>query len=118
MKLFPSAAALLVLAASCIADQSSTLSSHQILPATFKPPQVFKNVNLVRNVNLDKNYVKESVNVVIENVSKEPQTEYFIPFDAHTIGKVGSVDVRDKNGGDKPGMKAEIVEYDPSRFVT
>ena len=41
------------------------LSSKQILPSNFQPPQVFEHVNLVRNVNLDKGYVRETINVVV-----------------------------------------------------
>lgn len=91
------------------------LSSHQILPNNFKPPQVFKNVNLLRNVNLEKGYVRETVNVVIENVDKKPQAEYYIPFKAEVIGKVGGLEVRDKKNTGKPPFRSEVVEYDPYR---
>ena len=94
----------------------STLSSHQILPDNFKPPQVFKNTNLVRNVNLEKGYVRETVNVVIENTDSKPQDEYFIPFSAEVIGKVGGVEARDKKDAEKPAFRCEVVEYDPYRY--
>ena len=94
---------------------AETLSSHQILPANFKPPQVFKHVNLVRTLNLDKSYVRERINVVVENVGKEPHTEYYIPFDAATISHVGGLEVREKDETTKPALTAEIVEYDADR---
>ena len=94
---------------------TTPLSSHQILPNNFKPPQVFKNVNLLRNINLEKGYVRETVNVVIENADKKPQDEYYIPFKAEFIGKVGGLEVRDKKDAGKPPFRSEVVEYDPYR---
>ncbi|MCJ1254195.1 dolichyl-diphosphooligosaccharide--protein glycosyltransferase subunit 1 [Lignoscripta atroalba] len=106
---------------SCAADLNLTapLSSHQILPNTFKPPQVFKNVNLLRNINLEKSYVKETINVVIENTDAKPQDEYYIPFGAGVIGKVGGLEVKYKKNPDKAGIVSEVVEYDtysPTQF--
>ena len=93
------------------------LDSTNILPKNFKPPQVFKNTNSVRNINLEKGYVKETINVVIENIDKNSQTEYFIPFEASTISKIGGFTVKDKNAAVKGSFKAEVVEYDSSRYV-
>ncbi|KAL9636680.1 MAG: hypothetical protein Q9164_002665 [Protoblastenia rupestris] len=92
---------------------TTPLSSHQILPINFKPPLVFKNVNLMRNTNLEKGYVRETVSVVIENIDSKPQDEYFIPFKAEAIGKVGGLQVRDKRDAEKSAFRAEVVEYDP-----
>ena len=121
MKLLSRAISVLVaLSTICDARDSSSdkpLSSHQILPANFRPPQVFKNANLVRNINLEKAYIKETVNVVIENIDSKPQTEYYIPFDANTIGKVGGIVVHDKQDPKRPAFRAEVVEYDASRYV-
>lgn len=94
---------------------STPLSSHQILPDTFKPPQVFKNVNLLRNINLEKGYVRETVNVVIENIDAKDQDTYYIPFRAEAIGNVGGLEVRDKKDPEKPVFRSEIAEYDPYR---
>lgn len=118
MKILYRAAALLTLVVSCIAETAASgesLSSHQILPHNFTPLQVFKNTNLVRSINLDKGYVKESITVAIENISKEPQSEYYIPFDAATISRVGNLYVRDKDNAAKPSLKAEVVEFDAQR---
>src|SRR6266536_524635 len=90
-------------------------TSQQILPSTFKPPQVFKNVNLLRNINLEKGYARETVNVVVENVDKAPQSEYYLPFDADNIGKVGELEVADKKSPEKGNFNVEVVEYDPNR---
>ena len=111
------AALLLAATVSCSAasKSSDTLSSQQILPDSFKPPQVFKNTNALRNVNLEKGYVKESVDVVVENIDKKAQSEYYVPFDASTISRVGGFTVRDKKDADKPPFKAELVEYDSNR---
>ena len=99
----------------CAADSNPSASSHIILPATFKPPQVFKNVNLLRNINLEKGFVKETVNVVIENIDTKPQDEYYIPFQADLVGKVGGLEVKDKKNTERPAFQSEIVEFDPLR---
>ena len=109
---------LFALLAFTIAESNITnpLSSHQILPDNFKPPQVFKNANLMRHTNLEKGYVRETINVVIENTDKNPQNEYFIPFKAEVIASVGGLEVRDKKAPEKPAFRAELVEYDPYRY--
>ena len=99
------------------ADSNLTHSSRNILPSTFKPPQHFRNVNLVRNINLEKSYARETINVVIENVDKAAQSEYYLPFEQGTIGRVGGVEVRDKKEPEKGGFLAEVVEIDPYRYV-
>ncbi|KAL8675082.1 MAG: hypothetical protein Q9168_000565 [Polycauliona sp. 1 TL-2023] len=108
------AACVALLPSTIFADSnpSEPLSSQQILPDNFKPPQVFQNVNLLRNTNLEKGYVRETVNVVIENIDSKPQTEYYLPFSVDVIGNVGGLEVRDKK---TPGplFKTELVEYDP-----
>lgn len=107
----------LYLLPSSYADHSNLtepLSSHQILPE-FKPPQVYKHVNLVRNINLEKSYVRETINVVVENTDVDPQDVYFFPFDVRSIGHVGGFEVRDKKEPSKPSFPAEVVEFDPNR---
>ena len=99
------------------ADVNRTHESRNILPSTFKPPQHFRNVNLVRNINLEKSYARETLNVVIENVDKEAQSEYYLPFEQGTMGRVGGVEVRDKKDPEKEGFLAELVEIDPYRCV-
>lgn len=95
-------------------NPSEPLSSQQILPDNFKPPQVFQNVNLLRNTNLEKGYVRETVNVVIENIDSKPQGQYYIPFSAEVIDKVGGLEARDKKNPGPP-FKTEVAEYDPYR---
>ena len=97
--------------ASCYAQ--SNLTSRHILPSTFKPLQHFQNVNLLRNINLEKGYVREVVNVVIENIDKKPQSEYYIPFPLESISKVGGLEVRDKKDASLPAFRNQLVEYDP-----
>ncbi len=111
------AAYVALFSASISADSnlSEPLSSQQILPDNFKPPQVFQNVNLLRNTNLEKGYVRETVNVVIENIDSKPQTEYYIPFSVDVVGNVGGLEVRDKKTPG-PSFKTELVEYDPYRY--
>lgn len=98
---WPSAAA----AASSSVDDSST----------FKPPQVFKNANLNHIISLEKNYVKESINVVIENIDKQLQNEYYLPFTADQMSRVGGVEVKDRKDTTLGAFKVEAVEFDPNR---
>lgn len=96
---------------------TTPLTSRQILPSNFKPPQVFRNVNLLRNINLEKAYVRETVNVVVENVDSKPQDEYYLPFEADVVEKLGGMEVRDKKDVGKGGFHVEVVEYDTYRLI-
>ncbi|KAF4975892.1 hypothetical protein FZEAL_7365 [Fusarium zealandicum] len=91
---------------------TETQTSKVILPTDFKPPQVFKNANLVHIISLEKNYVKEQINVLVENVAKEPQTEYFVPFTADQLSRVGGFEVKDRKDANAGPFVAEVVEYD------
>ena len=69
----------------------------------------------MRHTNLEKGYVKETINVIIENIDQSPQNQYYLPFKAETIARVGGLEVRDKKDLEKPAFNAEVVEYDPYR---
>ncbi|KAH9902136.1 Ribophorin I-domain-containing protein [Xylariomycetidae sp. FL2044] len=88
-------------------------SSKVILPSTFKPPQVFKNANLVHLISLEKNHVKDSINVVVENISPEPQHEYFLPFTGDQMARVGGFEVKDRKNAEVTGFVVDAVEFDP-----
>jgi oligosaccharyltransferase complex subunit alpha (ribophorin I) len=94
---------------------SEPLLSKQVLPGTFAPPQVFKNANLVRTTNLDKAYPRETINVIIENIDSSPQSEYYLPFEASLLSKVGGFEVRDKKSVEKGIFKVEVVGIDETR---
>ena len=76
---------------------------------------VFKNVNLVHVISLEKNYAKESVNVVIENIASSPQDEYFLPFTADQMSRLGGLEVKDRKDADAGPFETLAVEFDPSR---
>ncbi|EXA52802.1 oligosaccharyl transferase complex subunit OST4 [Fusarium oxysporum f. sp. raphani 54005] len=86
-------------------------TSKVILPVDFKPPQVFKNANLVHVISLEKTYVKEQINVLVENVAKEPQTEYYVPFTAEQLPRIGGFEVKDRKDANAGPFVAETVEY-------
>jgi oligosaccharyltransferase complex subunit alpha (ribophorin I) len=111
-------AVLFASAAICSEEGSSTkpLTSRVHLPSNFNPPQVFKNVNLVHILNLERGYPRELVNVVIENTSKEPQDEYFIPFTSRQMETIGGLEVRDKKNADDGLFDLQAVEYDTQRY--
>ncbi|KAJ5894481.1 hypothetical protein N7495_006172 [Penicillium taxi] len=88
-------------------------------PPDHKIPQVFKNTNLVRSTNLEKGYVRETVNLVVENIDKEPQSSYYIPFPSEVFGHVGGFEVRDKKAPEKGRLKiskAEIISSSGPKF--
>ncbi|KAG5996097.1 hypothetical protein E4U54_002658, partial [Claviceps lovelessii] len=109
MKPVSLASAVLTLVSGVIA----TAASKQTLSGQFKPPQVFKNANLVHIISLEKNYVKEQLNVVVENVSKEPQSEYYLPFTSEQLARVGGFEVKDRKDGSVGNFISEPAEYDP-----
>ncbi|KAF4455472.1 putative oligosaccharyltransferase alpha subunit [Fusarium austroafricanum] len=114
MKPFAITTALLSFASATLAGATTeSKTSKVILPADFKPPQVFKNANLVHIISLEKNYVKEQINVLVENVAKEPQTEYYVPFTADQLPRVGGFEVKDRKDANAGPFVAETVEYDP-----
>ncbi|AEO66148.1 6e298de7-8468-40b0-85eb-e56f8821c667 [Thermothielavioides terrestris] len=106
---FASAAGASSKKSSASSDSSSTSTT---LPATFKPPQVFKNANLVHVISLEKNYVKENINVLVENIDKAPQDEYFVPFTADQMSRLGGVEVKDRKDASAGPFVAEPVEFD------
>ena len=99
-----------------LAAASSLGSSAQLaVPADFKPPQVFKNTNLVRNTNLEKGYVRETINVVVENVDKQPQGDYYVPFPVDVFDRVGGFEVRDKKATESGRFEVDVTEPVSSR---
>src|SRR4051794_21712528 len=105
----PSLVALLSFASNAVAKSTIALDDD------FKPPQVFKNANLVHVISVEKNYVKESINVVIENIDKAPQDEYYLPFTTEQMARVGGVEVKDRKDSKAGPFATEAVEVDPNR---
>lgn len=104
----------------CADDSNLTkpLTSKIILPSTFKPAQNFKNANLVHIINLEKSYPRESINVLIENVAKTAQDEYFIPFTTQQIATIGSLEVKDRKDTEAGLFQVDVVEFDSERYVS
>lgn len=100
--------------ASAASNNNVSHESRNIL-SSFTPPPHFRNVNLVRNVNLEKGYPRETLNVVIENVHKTAQADYFIPFEQGLIGRIGGLEVKDKKQPERTGFSVDVVGYDASR---
>ena len=97
--------------------QSSNSNAQTVLARGFKPPQVFKNTNLVRNTNLEKGYVRETINVVVENTDKKPQSDYYVTFPADVFSHIGGFEVRNKKSPEKGRYPVTAVEVDGDRFV-
>ncbi|KAI1436776.1 oligosaccharyltransferase alpha subunit [Xylaria sp. CBS 124048] len=112
MKFTAITAVCLSLLSTAFANTKST--SSKAVPSDFKPPQVFKNANLVHIISLEKNYVKESINVLIENVSPEPQDEYFLPFTSEQLEKVGGFEVKDRKDANVVGFGVDAIKSESS----
>lgn len=109
MRIF-TATVLGLLTSSLAAATNLTSPSRLALPADFKPQQAFKNTNLVRNTNLEKGYVRETINVVVENIDKQAQSDYYIPFPSDVFERVGGFEVRDKKATDKGRFVVDATE--------
>ncbi|RAL07579.1 dolichyl-diphosphooligosaccharide--protein glycotransferase subunit OST1 [Aspergillus homomorphus CBS 101889] len=94
---------------------STSSSSTVTLPSDFKPAQVFKNTNLVRNTNLEKSYLRETINVVVENVDKQAQSDYYLALPSDLYNKVGVLEVRDKSAPEQGRLDVQATEVDTSR---
>ncbi|KAJ6029677.1 hypothetical protein N7499_000824 [Penicillium canescens] len=99
-----------LLAPSLCAATDLTTPSRLDLPSDFKPPQVFKNTNLVRNTNLEKGFVRETINIVVENVDKQPQTDYYVPFPSEVFDQIGAFEVRDKKAPEQGRFEVDTTE--------
>lgn len=108
MKSLSVIAALLGLLAAGPCSAFSTVA----LPADFKPPPVFKNNMLVHVISVEKSYAKEQINVMLENISDKPQSEYFLPFTAEQIARVGAVEAKDRKDDTVGPFGVDLVEYD------
>lgn len=97
--------------------KASSSSRSTTLPSTFKPPQVFRNANLVHVVSVEKNYVKENINVLVENIDKAAHDEYFLPFTADQMSRLGGVEVKDRKDTAAGPFVAEAVEFDQESDV-
>lgn len=72
----------------------------------------------MRVVNLEKSFPRNTINVVIENVSPEPQDEYFLPFTKQEAEKLGVLEVRDKKDPSLPPFDVEAVAIESARYAT
>lgn len=117
LSLFAGCATALLSFAQAQSNVTAPLASKQILASTFTPPQVFQQNNLVRTINLEKEYPRETINVVIENTDKKPQDEYYLPFEQDLIARIGGFEVRDKNNADVIFPAPEVVGFDTYRYV-
>lgn len=100
-----------LLSSSSLVCAESSAGTH----SSFQPPQTFKNVNLVRNTNLEKCYARETVNVVVENVDKEPQSTYYLAFPSEVFDKVGGLEVRDRKAPEKGPFDVDVLSVDSPR---
>ena len=116
MRFTTAVAACLSILAHGVASEAAP-SSKLTLPVTFKPPQVFKNTNAVHLISLEKSYAKETINVVVENVSPKPQQDYYVPFTSSRLAHIGGFEVKDKKNDAVVGFEVDAVEFDPKSDI-
>lgn len=87
---------------------SSTISA----VAAFTPPASFKNANLVHVISAEKNYVKETINVQIENIVKTAVDEYYLAVPSDKFDRIGGLEVKDRKDNAAGQFVAEAVEVD------
>jgi hypothetical protein len=66
---------------------------------------------------LEKGYVRETINVVVENIDKQAQTDYYIPFPSDVFERVGGFEVRDKKATDKGRFVVDATEAVSARYA-
>lgn len=113
-------AAALLSGAAADSNGTGPLSSRQILPDNFKPPQVWDVEKLERSVNLEKIYAKEEWTLMVKNSAKEPQEHFYIPFEAGTISRIGAFEAYEKGSkvqGFSKKFNSEVVALDSDRSV-
>jgi oligosaccharyltransferase complex subunit alpha (ribophorin I) len=101
---------LLQLSVSLVTAASSN-ATVRLLPDSFTPPSLFENTNLVRNVNLDRSYPRETTNIVIKNVGKQPQSQYYFQFPTDLVPNVAGLAVKNKNNADAT-YKVELAQHE------
>ncbi|KIV80220.1 hypothetical protein PV11_07736 [Exophiala sideris] len=100
---------LCITASSAESNLTTPQQTQKYLTGDFKPPQVFENTNVVRTINLEKGYVRETTNVLITNKDKEPQSEYYVPFDYDLVGRIGGFDARDKKHAERGPLEVTVA---------
>lgn len=114
MRLLAAAALLLTSAVQATTQNTTdTASTGRVLSNGFVPPRAFKNVNLLRNINLEKGYVRETINVVVENVDSQAQSQYYLPFQPDVFNKVGGVEAWEKDATQKQKFHVEKTQSRP-----
>jgi oligosaccharyltransferase complex subunit alpha (ribophorin I) len=94
----------------------SSSESRLVLPKGFSPPQVWKNTNLLRTIDITKPYIRETIAVIIENTSEEPQADYYVPLAKDTVPHLSYFKAKDKKGNGEE-FSVSAVEFDSERFV-
>jgi hypothetical protein len=95
---------------------ASNITARTLLNS-FSPPVVFENTNLVRNINLEKSYPRETTNIVVKNIAKDVQTEYYLQFPSELAYKVSGLEVKDKKNADGASFFVELAQYASPGYV-
>lgn len=53
--------------------------------------------------------------MVVKNVDSKAQSEYYIPFEANLMSRIGGLEVRDKKDASKPPFDVDATGFDSER---
>ena len=70
----------------------------------------------MHTINLEKSYVKESINVAVENIGSAAESKYYIPFTTRQMETIGGLEVRDRKNPSAGFFKVEAAEISPDRY--
>lgn len=56
--------------------------------------------------------------MLIENVAKTAQDEYFIPFTTQQMATIGGLEVKDRKDSEAGLFQVDAVEFDSERYVS
>lgn len=78
--------------------------------------QNWLNTNALRTIDLTKSYTKESLAVIVENVSNEPQDTYYLPVEGGVV--YGAFEVREKGKSSATSSIVNVERQEPHWKVT
>jgi Ribophorin I len=83
------------------------LSPLNILAA--EVPQTLHHTNLLRSIDLTKPYVRDITNLILENIGKRIETDYYVGIPLELAPKLSYLEVKEKKSGASPLFPVELL---------
>ena len=77
-------------------------------------PQTLQHTNLLRTIDLTKPYIRDSTALILENVGKVTETEYFWGIPLDLAPNLSYLEVKEKKNGASPLFPIERLPQDDS----